>query len=207
MKNPLITAYQAVDNALMYGANKAVHAWNWTTGKTKTDLANTLLAGSFIGYATGSIIHAAGKNPTPLAYLDYTTACLMSIGYPVISKRNRRMEEKENKAQEAHCLDGEVEDNKRFYKGVGGLFIGAGIPRVAVGFLKDDPYELATDLSIGAGNLLMGFAQGYVIRADTLPPRKNCIRRGLENLAEGFHAMREKINPQPNTITLRTYHE
>ena len=43
MENPIWSAYQKFDDVVMYGVNKGVRAWNWTTGKTKTDLANSLL--------------------------------------------------------------------------------------------------------------------------------------------------------------------
>jgi hypothetical protein len=39
MKNP----YTMLNNALMKGANAAVYAYNWTTGRTKADLANKML--------------------------------------------------------------------------------------------------------------------------------------------------------------------
>ena len=43
MKNPISYLYEKVDNTIMYGVNKGVKAWNWTTGQTKADLANQLL--------------------------------------------------------------------------------------------------------------------------------------------------------------------
>ena len=31
--------YQQIDDTIMYGINAGVKAWNWTTGRTKADLA------------------------------------------------------------------------------------------------------------------------------------------------------------------------
>jgi len=42
MTNPISKAYQKLDDAVMCGVNKGVRAWNWSTGRTKSDLAKVL---------------------------------------------------------------------------------------------------------------------------------------------------------------------
>ena len=42
MTNPISKAYEKLDDAIMYGVNKGVRAWNWSTGRTKSDLAKVL---------------------------------------------------------------------------------------------------------------------------------------------------------------------
>jgi len=54
MKNPL----QYVDDTIMYGVNKGVHAWNWTTGRTKADLANEMLTVASVSESLGAILWA-----------------------------------------------------------------------------------------------------------------------------------------------------
>jgi hypothetical protein len=41
--SPLSRIYDSFDSFIMKGINTGVRAWNWTTGRTKADLANTLL--------------------------------------------------------------------------------------------------------------------------------------------------------------------
>ncbi len=53
MVNPIYKAYEKFDEGIMYFANKAVQGYNWTTGGTKTDLANGLLTVAPIADAIG----------------------------------------------------------------------------------------------------------------------------------------------------------
>jgi len=56
MENPITKGYEWFDNTLMYGANKAAHTWNWTTGRTKSDLANKMLTVAPVMESTGFIM-------------------------------------------------------------------------------------------------------------------------------------------------------
>src|SRR3989338_1853554 len=43
MKTQILAAYQLFDDTFMFGANSAVHAYNWIFGGTKDELANNLV--------------------------------------------------------------------------------------------------------------------------------------------------------------------
>jgi len=62
VKNPITKAYQTIDDILMYAANKAVDAWNWTLGGTRDELADFLSANGAIFGSLGAMnLETKGK--------------------------------------------------------------------------------------------------------------------------------------------------
>ena len=55
MTNPISKAYEKLDDAIMYGVNKGVRAWNWSTGRTKSDLANLLENSGLVVMTVGNV--------------------------------------------------------------------------------------------------------------------------------------------------------
>ena len=101
--NPIKKAYESFDAFMMYAANKAVHAWNWTTGGTKADLAS-ITAGV---WSTSFIGAFAILDPSSLVY----TLPTLYIAY-LINEANHIMEKKETDALLNMAKDVVVEDQK-----------------------------------------------------------------------------------------------
>ncbi|MBI5803921.1 hypothetical protein HY450_01620 [Candidatus Pacearchaeota archaeon] len=175
--NPIIRAYATFDDALMHCASKAAQAWNWTTGETKSELANKLLT-------VAPILESAHY-----FNLNIGTGVVLTTGYLYASHLfqigNKRMEEREISATEKGAKDFFVEKEKDIHKTCGPLFL------VLISLLSRDIFSnekgaLGIDESItgtltATGHLLRSSSH-YIMRTDYLPPRKNCIKRGLEKL-------------------------
>jgi len=165
MENPIFQLYHKTDDMIMYGVNKGVKAWNWTTGQTKTDLANSMLtiAPIFEGVGCFSAHPLIGLLCTPF-YLGLSHK---------FQKRNVEQEIEEAKVAEKRVklsLDSEYErDNKT---------IGLGF--VAIGGYDFTPPALEI---LGIGNCIRGSSH-YVMRADYLPPRKSLFRRVKDKLVD-----------------------
>ena len=170
--------YEKIDNTIMKGVNKAVQAWNWTTGGTKADLANAVLVG---GLAAGTSMH-------PLS-LFYGIPALV-LGY-----RNMDIEKKEVEALEQNMLNYQAEEAKLENRTIG--LIAAGNSALWAGISL-----LSSNDEIETKRCLLGFgittatlaASAYISRADYFPPQKDCVRRGLEKLSELVDSY--KIKPE-----------
>lgn len=171
MKNPI----ESLDKLLMSGANAAVHAWNWTTGRTKSDLTSLLMA-------TGSSFLIADSVINPTNDFSYVTTTGYSFVALTTVLTGSDMEQRELNAYDKEMKDSGVESYKLINK-VFGLTL-AGMAGIA--FSKStskNPKESSSVLfrSIGEGLCGLGL---YVSSANSLPPRKNCISRGLDKLNE-----------------------
>lgn len=169
--------YEYFDNTLLFGANKINHAWNWTTGRTKSDLAS-------LSYGGGAVLlNTVFAMSHPI---------MLSIGIPAFtagffsnSREFKKVEQKEREALENEAKDWYVEDKKRSYQGAGGFW---GTLSIA-GAPLDSLYSL--------GNASIG-GSFYFMRTDYLPPRKNCLRRGVEKIAKAF---KKSPSPQPALLS------
>lgn len=61
--------YKTIDNTLMKGANSVVRAYNWTTGKTKSQLVNSMLIVAPILEISGFIAGRSSLVPLSPVYL------------------------------------------------------------------------------------------------------------------------------------------
>lgn len=181
MKNPITKAYELVDDSLMYLANKAVQGYNWTTGRTKADLANKML---FVA----PILESQGVfNFHPLAAMFFVP--LSIYGSHRTQKKNISIEKKEASALNKGVLDLEVINYKDKLKG-DALVSGSGAflwlncaERVSSGyFIQGEPAQLM-NLCTSLGCLCRTTAD-FVMRADYLPPRKSAFKRAKEKLTE-----------------------
>ncbi len=201
MKNLIKKAYGSFDAALMYGVNKGVHAWNWTTGRTKGDLANLF---SILGCATmtaGNFIPLGLISPLislPWAYFGYRDYF-----------QNKNIERLEKRALDKGLLDLEVEGFKLKSAFVGPVFLGisgfASAHKAIMDYRTEDSKKTESDhetssfssMLINIGISLYGL-QFYVMRADYLPPRKNVLQRTADKLADIVRNYRLK----PGTVPL-----
>jgi len=182
MKNPL----KSIDDAVMSGVNSGVRAWNWTTGRTKADLANIFVLGG-----TGTLIGSAAYKHPIIGLLS------LAFLYPATSilKRNRRIEKIESDAADSLAQSIEVEFSKRDNKCYGNLFLSCSAIQVmgAYGlYATSSSFDFVGD---SVGFLLFGVSY-HIMRADYLPPRKNCLSRGYDKFKEKI----KNVNPIPTPV-------
>lgn len=188
MTNLISRSYEGLDGALMKGANATVRAWNWTTGRTKSDLANmaniTGLAAIIGGLAIGMPL---------LLPLTLPISLLMHL----TNKENTRTDSLELEAREKNCLNMGVEKLKRQYKIMGPIVIGtSGALGASCYALSNSLNEEIFSASLTIGTSVIGVST-YIMRVDSPPPRKNCLRRGLDRLSEIAKEYRPTLQPIP----------
>lgn len=181
--------YNAFDKMVLKGVNKGVKAWNWTTGKTKAELANGLDTGYGICVSVGLY----ELSPINIILFPITLYACHSH-----QKTNTMVEKLERDALKKGCLDVKVESSKYLHKIMGNISALSGAFLISsnqmVGNTDKDFVRYLGQFTM-AGGLFMQTACCYVMRTDYLPPGKNCIQRGREKLAEIIEAYR----PQPRT--------
>lgn len=180
MSNIFSNAYEKLDDAIMKGVNASVRAYNWTTGKTKADLANKLLTIAPIAESTGFIGMSYNK---PLLFpISIATSGLFIFLSHITRKRNEETDMLEQRALEDGCLDSEVELEKECNAKLGPFWVlMAGLQGTSA--ITGPNYLEFTNYLIAGGNLIRS-ASFYVMRADYFPPRKSAIKKGMEKLSE-----------------------
>jgi hypothetical protein len=194
MENPIRCVAQRIDDALMYGANRAVKAWNWTTGETKSDLANKFLVGA-------SIAEVSACATLALELRLFSVPSIIAGSSLVYTHReqkiNKESEDKEILAMHINAKDFLVERRKisnRVWGPAAILFSGMFYLMASDLYRKSealgDSYVL-----LGTGGILRA-ASYYIMRTDTLPPRKDCVRRGIDHVKEMLEGIKS-ASPTP----------
>jgi hypothetical protein len=166
-----------IDDAIMRGVNKTVRAWNWTTGKTKADLANTLL---ICGAAVNTYILNFGLDTKPeFLNVSLTAGIFGTTIYPMINQNNR-IQRQEIDAIKNNTLDGKVEEYKKSMQIWCPLLFSGG-NTIAIKFAASGETMDGKVLGVIVNSIV---TSQYVMRADYLPPRKNIFARGLNHLKE-----------------------
>ena len=183
--NLLLKSYLKTDQFLVDRADEAVKAWNWTTGRTRADLANII-------QITGNIlIGFSSKLFIPIAAINIPTNYILN---------------KETDLNDKRLLDGDVlnysiEERKKSFKFKAPSLNGLGLSNFAI-YYQHNSHILPFDgKDLGLGTMLWGLSY-YVMRTDYQAPRKDCVRRGLEKLAEFVKNSREPI---PATVDTGGY--
>jgi hypothetical protein len=177
----MVNLYNKIDDTLVYGAQKVAEAWNWTTGKTKKDLANSILTitpvlkgGAFLfdfGLVTGGVI---------------IPVC---IYYSLREQKiNREQEILEKKSSESGAMIDPYFERIHKFQGKIDLSLGGGVAIINQG---------RTLAFVGVGLMLEGFSH-YVMRGDYLPPRKNVLSRAKDKLTDMLK--RPQLAPAINEI-------
>jgi len=187
MKNPMKKAYEGVDSTLMYGANKAVQAWNWTTGRTKSDLANLLMDGFAITGSAGQIVLG------PQAVVGVPV--FLGIAH-ISQKENIKIDKLEQESAEEGMRHLKVERSKELHKEVGPL---KGIMGIALLFpIQSYNIKIKGGSALCASAFAFWGASDYIMRTDYLPPRKNVLRRAKDKLKEMVEAYQQPgLLPMP----------
>ena len=192
MENPMLKGYEALDNIVMKGTNRAVQAYNWTTGGTKLELANDLMNIGTIGVVTSIF----ASIPIYLGtFLSSTYLCAAHI----VQSSFKIVNDKERKALDSNMKDYTVEKMKNeifplgayAHLGLSAIFASNLIYRNQS--LQKEIGEMTSAVGIGCYS-----AAFQVMRAEHLPPRKNCVARGLEKIAELYHSSQARPAEIPN---------
>ncbi len=198
MRNILFDSYNALDVALMKGVNAGVRAYNWTTGGTKFELARNLSM-------TAPVLESIG-------FLNYGpgSAAICILAYLALSHLDQKifkeMDEAERNASEMDALSLSAEQKKNTICRLNswgwpsfGSFIYFTSSHTDGYFIHD---RTETDMIKLAGNFIRSGSH-FVMRTDYLPPRKNCVQRGLEKLAEWQEAATAKPAVQNVSVALQ----
>ena len=188
--------FSKIDTGVMKSVNAGVRAYNWTTGETKTQLANRLLCVAPICEVTGLLSFSYYFPITTLA------VALMSANMVIKShldqKRNYRIERNENSARESSLLNIEAEHSKIMCKIGGYSWLGSSSLFSAIGIINNDNSSVIFNSGIVSGNAMRAIAD-FSMCADNLPPRKSFFRRSYEALEKRiaeYHPEPEKL-PEP----------
>lgn len=182
-----------IDEKLLYAANKAVHAYNWVTGGTKSELANGVLSLGLISFAAAGFVTGI-----PGGIIG---SALILKGAHEEQKENIRFDNLEEKTKEKECLNIEVEARKEFLKeripyqlAVAGVL---GVTSVISSFGGQDTPNLEAELVATYGSISMALwsFSDYVMRTNPMPPRKNVFARAKDRLVEIVKSYSRKPEP------------
>lgn len=183
----LLEAYVALDNFLLDRANDVVKVWNWTTGRTRADLASPLTISGFVSCPTSHFV--AGEYPSAIIL-----GTLFGI-FALHSKVNyEEMDDFEMRALEKNTKNLEVERRKERYKIYGPLLNSLGLLNLIIPN-KEGNHPWANEF-----HAIMGFGLGtslYIMRTDYQAPRKNCLARAKDKLADMLR--------QPTTVPIQPF--
>ncbi len=179
MENPIFRAYQKFDDEMMYLANKAVRAYNRTTGGTNAKLANRILSGAAIFESVGFINRKA-----------YSMAPLL-IGLSHFSQTVNSNEEKlEESAQKINCI---YKNSSREF--LGPIWLGISTLHAGIGASTLSPYF--SESFIATGHALRGLSY-YIMRADYKKPRKtNAWQRAKRKYGRKMRDTIKGLSPSP----------
>jgi nitrate reductase NapE component len=169
--------YERFDNFMMRRVNEAVKVWNWTTGRTKADLANMFVMAS----VAIPIVNVAVSGGYSLLAAEVP----FGLGAPFRIMTNKIIERLEKDAIESGLMNPTVEAYKIECRFNGALWSFA-YPLATSTIALHDRYmegNMTVYETFTASALMVG-ASKYVMRADYMPPRKNAFARGFEKLKD-----------------------
>lgn len=181
MENPLLKAYQVLDDSIMWGAEAAAGTYNWTTGGTKDELANLMSSTAsvfgFLGFISNTELLIQTISPINFAlYID--------------QKRNTRYTKLEIKAIERGAKSLEAEGWKNSCKFNGYLSGVCSLALIKSGYSAETPRDALSFYFIGT-LCILNTASGFVMRTDYKPPRKNVLRRAGDAIVEAINEYRK----------------
>ena len=183
----LIRAYVALDSFLLDRANDVTKAWNWTTGRTRADLATLISVPAFSSLPASYFIN--GAYGTAL-FFGALSGLLIFLYIDTFIKMDRL----ESGALNSDTKNLELEVVKNKYKIYGPIFNLLGFASL-VRPNSENLHPLSNEISS-----VFGFGIGttmYVMRTDYQAPRKNVVVRAKDKLADMLR--------QPTTIPLQHF--
>ena len=170
--NPLTT----IDNLVLDTVNTINYVWNWTTGRIKTDLAYTLM---IIGPALFLGQTIINKEPPLTIGLATATGIYTTID---LYQSIRRIEQGEAQAT-AQKKSHEAEQGKQRCKIYGYVMAGASTLIYNLPLEQQSPHPILKQTLCTSYPAILSLA-AFMTLAENLPPRKNCISRGIDKLTQ-----------------------
>lgn len=193
MTNIFENAYSALDESIMKGINKGVKAWNWTTGKTKADLANGLLTAAPMLECLGLLkVSPYSLIPGILASIPF-----LFITH-ITQKSNREMEKVEASALDKNALDFRLYAYEKTNSLIGPLWLVISGMQGSLGYFERNR-NWEDNFFLASGHFLRSMSY-YVMRTDYFPPRKSCVKRGLDKL----DSILEEYRARPREVPIPT---
>ncbi len=179
--------FQKLDDGVLYCANKSVRAWNYTTGRTRADLASaTYVTGFSLISILGFQVPKSERSPMFLPFL--LTAGASATYYQNMNFKNFERKEAKNSAD---ILDFEVETKKKLFAAQGYVLNSLGV--ISSPVLVDYP----TLIFGNSGLFLMGCAY-HLMRADYVKPRKtNILQRVSRRTKRAIKKAVKQVAPSP----------
>jgi hypothetical protein len=188
-----MSLFKRLDDVVVSGANATVRAWNYTTGKTKVDLANLLLSGASVAEGFGLVCSGMAY---PVLYF-FTLPVLAPLFFfnhrdQIRNTEMTTLEQRTAEQGQKHPLVEGFRSSLPF-RGYNDIGWGAAISA----FNSPSPSLLHsgafyTSQGIATGFMLSG-ASYHIMRAEYLPPRKNMFQRGREKLQATLKKLSEEI--------------
>ena len=184
MKNPI----RSIDDALTSEANAAVHTWNFTTGRTRSDLSTLLMA-----VGSSVLIANSMAYPNNLPELVIPVYSAWTAGKAILDPR---IEKQEVAAADRQMKDPYVEMYKTGQKicGYAVGYIAASILFLSTQDSNPDTSQSSLLKSIGDGLIA---ASLLITSADSLPPKKNILSRSWDKLNDLIKSYRLQPRLQP----------
>ena len=199
MRNVLFEGYNALDAMLVKSINVGVKAYNWTTGGTKFELAKNLSM-------TAPVLESIGFiNDNPIVALTLLTPFYLFLSH-IDQKKFEEIDKAERRAFETNALNLAAENEKNYYCRFNGCWWLLGgscdysISSHSFGYFIQD--KTGTDKIQLTGTTIRAISH-YVMRVDYLPPRKSCVKRGLEHLAQWYEATKAQPVAAPVPVALQ----
>ena len=171
--------YLALDSFLVDRAEDIVKIWNWTTGKTRADLANLL---SGIHLATYPLEGYLRGDYGSAGFMGAYATILLSLFYLANKDKDRR----EAAATEREVMDLNIEKTNKNLKLVGGVGSGIFAGRVAL-LPANAQYADAFERFWNPvqTTTFAGFVGSfYIMRTPYVKPGKHCLAKAKDKLEE-----------------------
>ncbi len=177
----IVKAYKQFDNLVMKGVNSGMRAYNWTTGGTKSELSTNLMT-------LGGICEIVGVDAASGIYVSAIVSSIYLFWLHSANKNYKKIDEDEQAAVSKGALDHDIEVFKKWNKGMAyGMWFPFSIKDFSFSRIQrnnpDYPLRNEGYLVQGIGDLLLASSL-LVMTADSLPPRKDFIRRGIDKYKE-----------------------
>jgi len=168
-----MSLYEHFDRFMMARTNEAVQAWNWTTGRTRAELADVLQVSANVCASA----HFLQRNNA----IGYLVVPLFVYGAYASHQVHEKQDKLESKAAQNSLKNMVVENIKQSNKFWSPIFMGVS----GLGITTDLASGKNDNFLISTANFLFG-ARGYVMRADYLPPKKSIFARAKDYIREAM---------------------
>lgn len=193
----------SLDSLIVNGVNAGVKAWNWTTGRGKADLANTLLVAANIGIFAGHFVREEYGEGAWMASMIAPVSALNIY-------TNKKVEKEENHAITRESLSFSAEWFKYNSKVGGYIMTLANLGFLAFDYLAPPNEKIRCDKLghiISDISWLMFGGSMIVMSAENLPPRKNCLSRAKDCVVEYTKKLGESLQPAPQPVPVLNYNK